>query len=85
MIPKTLAENAGFDSVDIINRLRQKHATSSEGRWFGVDIQSGSIADNYENFVWEPTLIKLNAISAATEAACLVLSIDETVRDAKNE
>ena len=44
-----------------------------------------TIADNYAKFVWEPALVKINAISAATEAACLILSVDETVRNPKSE
>lgn len=85
VIPKTLAENAGFDSVEILNRLRQKHTTDPEGKWFGVDVAAGSIADNFQAFVWEPSLVKINAITAATEAACTILSIDETVKNEKNE
>lgn len=85
VIPKTLAENAGFDSVEVLNRLRQKHATDSEGKWFGVDVAAGSIADNFKAFVWEPSLVKINAIAAATEAACTVLSVDETVTNEKSE
>ena len=41
--------------------------------------------DTFESFVWEPALVKLNAITAATEAACLVLSVDETVRNPRSE
>ena len=86
IIPKTLAENAGFDAVEILNKLRQKHATAGiEGRWFGVDVNRGSIMDTFENNIWEPSLVKINAISAACEAACLVLSVDETVKAAKSE
>jgi T-complex protein 1 subunit eta len=86
VIPKTLAENAGFDAVEILNKLRQKHATAgNEGRWFGVDVAKGSVMDTFENSIWEPSLVKINAISAACEAACLVLSVDETVKAAKSE
>lgn len=86
VIPKTLAENAGFDAVEILNKLRQKHATAgAEGRWYGVDVQKGSIFDTFENSIWEPSLIKINAISSACEAACLILSVDETVKAAKAE
>ena len=41
--------------------------------------------DTYESYVWEPSLVKINALTAATEAACLVLSIDETVTNPKSE
>jgi T-complex protein 1 subunit eta len=48
--------------------------------WAGVDISSESIADNFENFVWEPALVKTNAIKSATEAATMIVSIDETIK-----
>lgn len=41
--------------------------------------------DTYAAFVWEPALVKINAITAAAEAACLVLSVDETVRNPRSE
>lgn len=84
VIPRQVAENAGFDSTDIMNKLRQKHATAG-GKWFGVDIENEGICDTYASFVWEPTLVKSNAITAATEAACLILSVDETVKNEESE
>jgi T-complex protein 1 subunit eta len=81
-IPRQLADNAGFDSTDILNKLRQKHAQSG-GTWFGVDIANEDICDTFKSFVWEPSLVKLNSITAATEAACLILSVDETVKHPK--
>jgi T-complex protein 1 subunit eta len=39
------------------------------------------IRDNLEAFVWEPALVKINAIQAATEASCLILCVDETIRN----
>lgn len=83
VIPRQVAENAGFDSTDILNKLRQKHAQG--GKWWGVDIQNEGICDTWESFVWEPSLVKLNSITAATEAACLILSVDETVRNPSSE
>jgi T-complex protein 1 subunit eta len=46
---------------------------------------SETIADNFDNFVWEPTLVKINMITSATEAACLILSVDETVKNPQAE
>ena len=46
---------------------------------------AGGVVDTYASFVWEPALVKINALTAATEAACLVLSVDETVRNPKSE
>lgn len=84
IIPRQICDNAGLDSTDILNKLRMKHASGD--KWFGVDVDGASgIQDNYEAFVWEPSLVKINAISSATEAACLVLSVDETVRNPQSE
>ncbi|KAF5374958.1 hypothetical protein D9758_000534 [Tetrapyrgos nigripes] len=84
IIPRQICDNAGLDSTDILNKLRMKH---SEGeKWFGVDVDGASgVRDNMDAFVWEPALVKLNAISSATEAACLILSVDETVRNPQSE
>ncbi|ONK80282.1 uncharacterized protein A4U43_C01F15910 [Asparagus officinalis] len=84
VIPRQLSDNAGFDATDVLNKLRQKHA-SGDGANFGVDINTGGIADSFANFVWEPSVVKINAINAATEAACLILSVDETVKNPKSE
>jgi T-complex protein 1 subunit eta len=78
IIPRQLCDNAGFDATNIINKLRQKHAQGEI--WSGVDITREDIEDNYKACVWEPAMMKINALSAATEAACLVLSIDETIK-----
>ena len=80
VIPRQLCENAGYDSTNIVTLLRQAHARGS--RWDGVDMSGdiGGIRDNLAAHVWEPALIKTNMISAATELACMVLSVDLTVR-----
>ncbi|KAL4252502.1 TCP-1 chaperonin family protein [Abortiporus biennis] len=84
IIPRQICDNAGLDSTDILNKLRMQHANGS--RWFGVDVDgSEGVRDNMEAFVWEPSLVKVNAISSATEAACLILSVDETVRNPQSE
>lgn len=54
VIPKTISENAGLDSLDIINRLRHRHSKGGfENMYLGVDINNG-VGNNYENYVWEP-------------------------------
>ncbi|CDJ64536.1 TCP-1/cpn60 family chaperonin, putative [Eimeria necatrix] len=79
-IPKALTRNAGFDCTDTLNRLRQKHAAANnEACWMGVDCVGGGIVDSMAAHVWEPAAVKQHAIAAATEAACLLLSIDETI------
>lgn len=42
------------------------------------------IADNFTACVWEPALVKINALTAASEAACLILSVDETIRSPRS-
>jgi len=83
VIPRQLCENAGFDPTNILNKLRQAHAKGEI--WAGVDILSEDIANNFEKFVWEPALIKSNAIIAATEAACMILSVDETIKNPESK
>lgn len=85
IIPRQLAENAGHDATDVLNKLRQKHYGSNDGQWFGVDIANGGICNTFDAFVWEPTLVKRNALASATEAACLILSIDETVKNSESD
>ena len=87
VIPRQLAENAGIDSTEVLNRLRQQHATSKngEGIWMGVDVNNEGICDTFKSGVWEPSANKLNSIASATEAACCILSIDETVRNPQSE
>ncbi|PUU74136.1 chaperonin Cpn60/TCP-1 family [Tuber borchii] len=83
IIPRQLCDNAGFDATDILNKLRMRHGKGET--WAGVDIVNEDIANNLEKFVWEPTAVKVNAIQAATEAACLILSVDETVKNQESE
>merc|ERR1719478_1914483 len=85
-IPRALAANSGGDATDILNKLRQKHHTGGpEGRCYGVDCINIGIMNTYQNYVWEPIMVKENALSSATEAACVILSIDETVKNQQSE
>ena len=85
VIPRQLAENAGIDSIDVLNRLRKEHASGPSGIWMGVDVLNEGICDTFLAGVWEPSENKLNSLAAATEAACCILSIDETVRNPQSE
>jgi T-complex protein 1 subunit eta len=51
------------------------------GKWYGVDIDHEGICDTLERGVWEPASSKVNSFSSATEAATLILSVDETVKN----
>ncbi|KAI7411050.1 putative T-complex protein 1 subunit [Hortaea werneckii] len=83
VIPRQLCDNAGFDATDILNRLRVEHRKGNV--WAGVDFEHEGIRDNLAAFVWEPALVKLNAISAAIEASCLILSVDETIKNQESQ
>lgn len=71
VIPRQLCDNAGIDATDSLNKLRMLHGRGEI--WAGVDIESDGVANNLEKFVWEPSVVKINALSGATEAACLIL------------
>lgn len=84
IIPRQICDNAGLDATDVLNKLRMRHAQGD--LWAGVDVDSDEgVADNMKAFVWEPALVKTNALSSAVDAACLILSVDETVRNPQSE
>lgn len=50
-----------------------------------MDINNETTVDTFEAFVWEPALVKTNMFASATEAACLILSVDETIKNPQSE
>lgn len=83
IIARQLCENAGFDATNILTKLRQAHA-KGDGQWMGVDINKEDVSDNYAACVWEPSIVKINALTSASEAACLILSVDETIKNPRS-
>lgn len=77
VIPKTLAENAGLDPIDILAELRAKHEEG--GKTYGIDVLSAKVRDMTEIGVLEPLRIVKQAIKSATEAAVMVLRIDDII------
>jgi chaperonin GroEL (HSP60 family) len=77
-IPMKLAENAGLDPIDVMVDLRAKHE-KPENTWMGVDATSGKAEDMLKQNVVEPLRTKLQVIRSATEAACMILRIDDVV------
>lgn len=61
----------------------QAHAEGK--KWYGVDLDTEGATDTMEANVWEPAANKVNSFVAATEAACVILSIDETVKNPQSE
>ncbi|NPA96739.1 MAG: thermosome subunit, partial [Crenarchaeota archaeon] len=74
----TLVSNAGFDPVDYILKLRAEHMKEG-GKWVGIDIFSGELKNAKEMGVVEPLLVKISALKAGTEAATLILRIDDVI------
>lgn len=86
IIPKQLADNSGMDATDVLNSLRQKHSIAGpENMWVGVNVLEGTVENLFDKFVWEPELVRINVLQAATEAACTILSVDRTIRNPASE
>ncbi|UNQ72755.1 thermosome subunit beta [Infirmifilum sp. NZ] len=83
-IPRTLAENAGLDPIDIIADLRSAH--EDPAKWgYGVDVNNGGVADMLALGIFEPASVKDHAIKIATEAASMILRIDDIISASKLE
>ena len=77
IIPLTIAENAGMDPIDTMATLRAKQ---NQGRkWTGIDARNTQIADMLAIDVVEPLAVKEQIIKSATEAACMILRIDDVI------
>jgi thermosome len=83
-IPRALAENSGLDPIDIVAELRAAHE-KPDGWKYGVDVFEGKVADMWAAGVIEPLSVKLQAIKAATEAATMILRIDDIIAASKLE
>lgn len=81
IVPLILGENAGLDPIDILSELRARHEKGE--RWAGVDVFEGKIRDMKELKVYEPIAVKKQAIKSATEAATMILRIDDVIAAAK--
>nr|MDO8098944.1 thermosome subunit beta [Candidatus Njordarchaeota archaeon] len=78
IIPKSLAENAGFDQLDLLVELRVKHEKPA-GKWFGVNVTTGKVSDMLKENVVEPLRVKQQAIKSASEVAEMILKIDDVI------
>ncbi|BAW31563.1 MAG TPA: thermosome subunit alpha [Methanothermobacter sp.] len=82
VVPKTLAENAGLDSIDTLVDLRAAH---EESPYMGLDVFEGEVVDMKEAGVLEPHRVKRQAIQSAAEAAEMILRIDDVIAAAGGE
>ena len=77
IIPLTIAENAGMDPIDTMVKLR---ARQSEGKkWSGINAKEGRVADMLTQNIVEPVVVKEQIIKSATEAASMILRIDDVI------
>jgi len=82
MIPKTLAENAGLEPIDIMVGLRAAHE-KPDGHLMGVDVFTGKVANMYDEGVIEPLSVKEQGVKSAVEVASMILRIDDVVAATK--
>jgi chaperonin GroEL (HSP60 family) len=83
-IPIALALNAGMDPIDAQVDFRAKHAMEN-GTWFGIEAADGKVKDMYQRQVFEPLAVKLQVIRSATEAASMILRIDDVIAAGKTK
>jgi len=81
-VPKTLADNAGLDPIDIMVSLRSAHE-KKDGLAYGVDVFKGGVKDMKKQGVLEPVRVKEQAVRSAAEAASMILRIDDVIAAAK--
>jgi thermosome len=77
IIPKTLAENAGFDQIDSLVALRSAHEKGMKNS--GLSMDAGKPVDMLKLGVVEPIRVKTQAINSATEAAVMIVRIDDVI------
>jgi archaeal chaperonin len=77
-IPLVLAENAGMSVIETQAQLRTKSEESGKAR-YGIDVFKGKVADLSSRDIYEPLSVKNQVINSATEAACMILRIDDII------
>jgi len=80
-VPLTLGENAGLDPIDMLTELRARHKKGE--KWAGVDVFEGKVKDMENLEVYEPLVVKKQIIKSATEAATMILKIDDVIASGK--
>jgi len=77
-VPRTLAENTGMDPIDALVDLRARHDAQGRAGLVSTE-QSGTVGDPVEENILDPTTVKREAIESATEAATMILRIDDVI------
>jgi len=81
IVPKTLAENAGLDAIDMLVEIRAAHEAGKKN--FGLNVFEGKPVDMLKAGVVEPLRVKTQAVSSAAEAAVMILRIDDIISSSK--
>jgi archaeal chaperonin len=82
VIPRTLAENAGLDPIDVMTELKAAHNKGQT--WAGINVDTGKVMDAWKSGVVEPLRVKTQAIKAASEVCELILRIDDVIAASKS-
>jgi len=77
VVPKTLSENAGLDPVDMMLEIRRAHKKGN--KYAGIDVFNGKVTDMLKNNVIEPLRVSMQEIQASSEAATMILRIDDVI------
>lgn len=81
IVPEVLSENAGLNPIDILQELKNRHEKNEV--WAGVDVFDGKVHDMKALEVYEPLSVKRQIVKSATEAAVMILKVDELVSTKK--
>jgi thermosome len=81
VLTNTLSENAGLDPIDVLGELRSRHEKGET--WAGIEVVSGKVQDMSKAGVFEPLTVKKQIIKSASEAAMMILRIDDVIASQK--
>merc|ERR1719238_2376651 len=84
VIPRTLAQNCGANTIRTLTTLRAKHAEGDKSSW-GINGLTGKLEDMKELGIFEPLAVKLQTYKTAVETAILLLRIDDIVSGSKKK
>lgn len=85
VIPRTLAQNCGANTIRALTALRAKHAAGPENVNWGINGETGELANMDQLGIWEPLAVKLQVYKTAIETAILLLRIDDIVSGSKKK
>jgi len=77
VVPKTLSENAGLDPINMMLEMRRLHKKGN--KYAGINVFNGKVEDMFKNDVIEPLRLGIHEIQTATEAATMILRIDDVI------